>query len=85
MESASTTQATVSGSQTDTTFDRKKKAPDAVEKDDDNYKYVSEETVQSIVFMIYTTYKRALALAKDIVLVRNLYNTAIVSHYTTLL
>ena len=48
-------------------------------KEDDNYEYVSQETVQSIVFLAYIAYKRGLTFAKDLVLVRDLYNTAIVN------
>ena len=45
---------------------------------DDNYKYVSEETVQGLVFVGYCFYKRALGLFKDIVFARNFSNTLIV-------
>ena len=57
---------------------KEKEAPAAEAKNEDNYKYVSEETVQSVVFLAYIAYKKGLALFKDIVQARDLYNTSMV-------
>jgi len=54
----------------------KKKAEE--QKSDDNYKYVNEETIQSLVFIVYIAYKKGLALLKDIILVKDLFLTGIV-------
>ena len=49
---------------------------------DDSYKYVTEETVQGLVFVVYCFYKRAVGLFKDIVYVRNLSSTFMVHCYS---
>ena len=50
---------------------------------DDSYKYVSEETVQGLVFVGYCFYKRVVGLFKDILFARNLTNTIIVPYLCT--
>ena len=64
-------------------INRKKKSepepePKFEKNQEDNYKYVSEDTVQNLIFLIYTGYKGFIKFFKSVVLLEKLWLTALV-------
>lgn len=55
------------------------------DKKEDDYQYVSIETVQSLVFLVYIAYKKGVSFAKDVILVKDFYTTIMVSLKFTLI
>ena len=56
----------------------KKNEAQPADKKEDDYNYVSIETVQSLVFLVYIAYKKGLEFAKDVILVKDFYSTVLV-------
>jgi hypothetical protein len=65
-------------------FSKKNEAQPGEKKEDD-YQYVSIETVQSLVFLVYIAYKKGVSFAKDVIFVKDFYTTIMVLILFTLL
>ena len=55
-----------------------KKKSEVTEPKEDNYKYISEETVQGLVFLVYTGFRKCVQFSKDVVMIKRLWMTAVV-------